>query len=77
MQRKTANGTLAVMNSSRRRYGVGAAEVVVALVLLVVVALIVLMALPRGRETARINGCQRNLMHPALWLWGYWECSPT
>lgn len=47
--------------SRRRRNGFGAGEVVVALVLVIVVGLVVVTALPRGREQARGAVCRNNL----------------
>ncbi len=48
---------------ARHRRGLGAAEVVVLLVLFVLTVLVILMLLPRGREQARMTGCQNNLAH--------------
>ena len=45
------------------RRGLSAAEVVVLLALFVFTVLLVLMLLPRGREQARLTGCQNNLAH--------------
>jgi hypothetical protein len=45
----------------RSRPGLSAGELVVILVLASGIILFLLMAVPRGREQARLNGCQRNL----------------
>ena len=45
------------------RRGVTAADVIVLIVLFVVAVLIILMFLPRGREHARMAGCENNLAH--------------
>ncbi len=47
----------------RARRGVTAAEVLVLLALFVLTVLVILMVLPRGREHARMAGCQNNLAH--------------
>jgi hypothetical protein len=44
-----------------RRSGLTAADVLILLVIVVVTVLFLLMAIPRGREQARLLGCQRNL----------------
>jgi hypothetical protein len=44
-----------------RRYGRGAIEVIVVAGIIGFALLLVLMALPRGRETSRMAGCQNNL----------------
>ena len=44
------------------RRGLSATEVIVLVAIVVVIGLFVLMALPRGRETARIASCRKNLM---------------
>ena len=46
-----------------RRRGVTAAEVIVLLVLVILAVLMILMFLPRGREHARMAGCENNLAH--------------
>jgi type II secretory pathway pseudopilin PulG len=46
-----------------RRPGRGVVEVIVVTAILGFVAILVMMALPRGRETARMASCQKNLMH--------------
>jgi prepilin-type processing-associated H-X9-DG protein len=45
------------------RRGVTAADVIVVLVLVILAALVILMFLPRGREHARMAGCESNLAH--------------
>jgi prepilin-type processing-associated H-X9-DG protein len=47
----------------QQRRGATAGDVVVLVVLLVLAALVILMFLPRGREHARMAGCQSNLAH--------------
>jgi type II secretory pathway pseudopilin PulG len=44
-----------------RRPGLGAVEVIVLVVILTVIALVIVWALPRGRENARLVACRRNL----------------
>ena len=46
-----------------KRRGVTAADVIVLLVLVILVVLMILMFLPRGREHARMAGCESNLAH--------------
>ena len=48
--------------------GYTAADLLVALLLIAVFALIVLMAMPRGREQARLTACQKNLAQIGLAL---------
>jgi prepilin-type processing-associated H-X9-DG protein len=50
-----------MMSRSRPR-GLNAIEVIVVLAILSVVCLMVLVAMPRGREQARLAGCRKNLM---------------
>ena len=45
-----------------RRPGLGAVELIVVVVIVSFLAFCVLIALPKGRETSRMAGCQRNLM---------------
>ncbi len=45
------------------RRGVTAADVIVVLVLVILAVLVILMFLPRGREHARMAGCENNLAH--------------
>jgi prepilin-type processing-associated H-X9-DG protein len=55
-----------VMHLDRRgagRSGVTALDVIVLIVLFFVAVLIILMMLPRGRERARMAGCENNLAH--------------
>lgn len=54
-----------------RRPGRGLVEVIVVVAILGFAGLWVLMALPRGRETARMAGCQKNLMHLGVGLQMY------
>jgi prepilin-type processing-associated H-X9-DG protein len=49
------------MNRMPRHAGVGLTEMLVAVVIVALVVLMILAALPRGRETARLVGCQRHL----------------
>jgi type II secretory pathway pseudopilin PulG len=58
-----------------RRPGRGLVEVIVVAGILGFVAVLVLMALPRGRETARMAGCQKNLMHIGVGLQMYHQSS--
>ena len=54
-----------------RRSGHGVIEVIVIIVIVGFAALLVLMALPRGRETARMASCQKNLMQIGVGLQMY------
>ncbi len=58
-----------------RRPGRGLVEVIVVAGILGFVAVLVMMALPRGRETARMAGCQKNLMHIGVGLQMYHQMS--
>ena len=60
---------------SRRRAGRGLVDVIVVAALLGFVAVLVLMALPRGRESARMAGCQRNLMQVGVGLQLYHQAA--
>jgi Protein of unknown function (DUF1559) len=57
-------------SSSRktRRGGYGAVDVLVALFIVSVVSIVLLMAMPRGRESARLSSCQKNLSQIGLAL---------
>ena len=46
-----------------QRRGVTAADVIVLVVLIILAVLLILMFLPRGREHARMAGCENNLAH--------------
>jgi hypothetical protein len=54
-----------------RRYGRGAIELIVVAGIVGFLVLVVLMALPRGREGARLVGCQRNMMQIGIGLQMY------
>jgi len=54
-----------------RRPGHGAVEVIVVTGIVAFAIVVVLMALPRGRETARKAGCQKNLMQIGVGLQMY------
>jgi Protein of unknown function (DUF1559) len=54
-----------------RRYGRGVVDVIVITGIIGFAGLVVLMALPRGRETARMAGCQKNLMQIGVGLQMY------
>jgi Protein of unknown function (DUF1559) len=58
-----------------RRPGRGLVEVIVIVGILGFAALAVMMALPRGRETSRMAGCQNNLMHLGVGLQMYHQAS--
>jgi prepilin-type processing-associated H-X9-DG protein len=53
------------------RRGVTAVDVIVAVVLVILAVLLILMFLPRGREHARMAGCQSNLAHIGFGLEAY------
>ena len=55
----------------RRRAGLGAVEVIVVAGIVAFAAILVLMALPRGREASRMAGCQKNLMQVGVGLQMY------
>ncbi len=50
------------------RRGVTAADVIVTVVVVILTVLLILMFLPRGREHARMAGCQNNLAHVGFGL---------
>lgn len=60
------------LKTTRRRLGsvrgLGAVEVIVIIALLTFLALCVLIVLPKGRETSRMAGCQKNLMQIGVGL---------
>ena len=49
--------------AARNRCGATAVDLIVVVVLVILAVLVILMLLPRGREHARMAGCQRNLAH--------------
>jgi hypothetical protein len=58
-----------------RRTGRGIVEVIVIAGILGFAGILVLMALPRGRETARMAACQKNLMHIGVGLAMYHQAA--
>ena len=59
------------LECSDRKYGRGAIEVIVIAGIIAFAGILVLMALPRGREASRMAGCQKNLMHIGVGLQMY------
>jgi hypothetical protein len=58
-----------------RRLGRGPVEVIVVAGILGFAAILVMMALPRGRETARMAACQNNLRQVGLGLQMYYQAT--
>jgi prepilin-type processing-associated H-X9-DG protein len=54
-----------------RRHGRGPIEILVVLAIIAFALMILLVALPKGRESARMTGCQRNLMQIGMGLQMY------
>jgi type II secretory pathway pseudopilin PulG len=55
----------------RRRYGRGPVELIVVTGIIAFALMIVLVSLPKGRESARLAGCQKNMMQIGLGLQMY------
>src|SRR5512135_1575183 len=62
LQRKNGETPRFVGPICGRRRGLSAAEVIVITAIIAVIALCAVMALPRRRETARLEACRKNLM---------------